>query len=155
VSGGSTPTAYLTHEVGEIGEVRAGTYVYGDRACASDGTVPLEECALRVRTTVVSRPRRDRAILDAGSKTLTSDPGPDDGAFGLVVEAPDARLERLSEEHGHVRVDAGGEALEVGEVVTVIPNHACGATNLHDEVVAHRGGRIVAVWPVAARGRVR
>ena len=43
----------------------------------------------------------------------------------------------------------------MGEVVTVIPNHACGCTNLHDEVVVHRGGRIVGFWPVAARGKLR
>ena len=54
-------------------ELRAGTYVYGDRACVANGTVPLEACALLVRATVVSRPTADRAILDAGSKALTSD----------------------------------------------------------------------------------
>jgi len=155
VSGGSTPSAYATHRVEGIGEVRAGTYVYGDRACIADGTVPLADCALRILATVASRPAPGRAILDAGSKTLTNDPGPGDGRFGLVVELPDAALEHLSEEHGHLRLPAGGAGPEVGERVTIVPNHACGAANLHDEVVAHRGGRVVAVWPIAARGRVR
>jgi D-serine deaminase-like pyridoxal phosphate-dependent protein len=157
VSAGGTPTFFTNHEVPEVTEVRAGTYVYGDRACIADGAVPLEDCALRVRATVVSRPTRDRAILDSGSKTLTSDPvsWSKEGGHGLIVEYPDAAIYGLSEEHGHVDVSACADRPEVGEVVTVIPNHACGCTNLHDEVVVHRGGSIVGVWPVAARGKLR
>lgn len=156
VSGGGTPGLFSSHETSELTEVRAGTYVYGDRSCIANGTVPLEDCALRVRTTVVSRPTHDRAILDAGSKTLTSDPaeGDPDGR-GLVVEYPDARIYALSEEHGWVDLSACGRRPEIGEIVTIVPNHACACANLHDEVVVLRGGRVAGVWPVAARGRVR
>ena len=56
VSAGGTPTFFTNHEVPEITEVRAGTYIYGDRSCIANGSVPLEDCALRVRATVVSRP---------------------------------------------------------------------------------------------------
>ena len=73
VSGGGTPTAERTHELGVVDELRVGTYIYGDRACIANGSVPLDDCALRVVATVVSRPTRERAIIDAGSKTLTSD----------------------------------------------------------------------------------
>jgi D-serine deaminase-like pyridoxal phosphate-dependent protein len=140
-----------------VTEVRAGTYVYGDRSCIANGSVPLEDCALRVRATVVSRPTAERGILDAGSKTLTNDPAEEarGGGHGLIVEYPDARLYALSEEHGHVDLSACADRPEVGEVVTVIPNHACGCTNLHDEVAVHRGGRLVGFWPVAARGKLR
>jgi D-serine deaminase-like pyridoxal phosphate-dependent protein len=157
VSAGGTPTAFVNHEVEEITEVRAGTYVYGDRSCIANGAVPLESCALRVRATVVSRPTRDRAILDSGSKTLTTDPVEEGGGggHGLIVEYPDAAVYALSEEHGHVDVSACAERPELGEVVTIVPNHACGCTNMHDEVIAHRGGRIIGLWPVAARGKIR
>lgn len=156
VSGGGTPGLFSSHETPELTEVRAGTYVYGDRSCIANGAVQLEDCALRIRATVVSRPTPDRAILDAGSKTLTNDPadGVADGR-GLVVEYPEARLYALSEEHGHVDLSACRERPEVGEVVTVVPNHACGCANMHDEVVVHRGGVPLAVWPVPARGRIR
>ncbi len=156
VSGGGTPGFFASHQTPELTEVRAGTYVYGDRSCIANGTVTLEDCALRIRATVVSRPTPDRAILDAGSKALTNDPadGIPDGR-GLVVEYPGAHVYALSEEHGHVDLSACPERPEVGEVVTVIPNHACGCANLHDEVVVLRGGRVVGVWPVAARGRIR
>jgi D-serine deaminase-like pyridoxal phosphate-dependent protein len=156
VSGGGTPTAFRTHEIGEVTEIRAGTYVYGDVNCIDDRTVSPEDCAIGIRSMVVSRPTRDRAILDAGSKALSSDP-PSYGrdGYGLITKYPDAKIYALDEEHGYVEIRAGLEGLEVGEVVTIIPNHACTAVNMHDETVAHRRGEIVAVWPVAARGRIK
>jgi D-serine deaminase-like pyridoxal phosphate-dependent protein len=157
VSAGGTPTHLINHLVGEVTEVRAGTYVYGDRSCIANGSVPLEDCALRIRATVVSRPTADRAILDSGSKTLTNDPAEEasGGGRGLIVEYPEARIYTLSEEHGHVDVSACSRGPEVGEVVTIVPNHACGCTNMHDEVVVHRAGHVVGTWPVAARGKLR
>ncbi len=157
VSGGGTPTFFTNHEVAEITEVRAGTYVYGDRSCIANGSVPLEDCALRIRATVVSRPTAERGILDSGSKTLTNDPAEEasGGGRGLIVEYPQARVYALSEEHGHVDFGDCATRPEVGEVVTIIPNHACGATNLHDEVAVHRSGRLLGFWPVAARGKLR
>jgi D-serine deaminase-like pyridoxal phosphate-dependent protein len=155
VSGGGTPTARRTHEIGEVTELRVGTYVYGDRACIGNGTVALEDCALRVRATVVSRPTRERAILDAGSKTLTNDLAAGATGFGLVVEHPDAIIHRLDEEHGYVDVRLCEAPPEVGDTVTIVPNHACGTVNMHDQVVVHRSGEPVGTWPVAARGKVR
>jgi D-serine deaminase-like pyridoxal phosphate-dependent protein len=158
VSSGGTPTFFTNHDVPEITEARAGTYVYGDRTCIANGTVPFEDCALRIRATVVSRPTADRAILDCGSKTLTNDavedPTGGDG-HGLIVEYPEARLHTLHEEHGFVDLAACARRPEIGDVVTIVPNHACAVTNLHDEVAAHRDGRVVAFWPVAARGKIR
>jgi D-serine deaminase-like pyridoxal phosphate-dependent protein len=155
VSGGSTPTARVTHEVGEVTEVRAGTYVYGDRACIANGSVPVEDCALRIIATVVSTPTRDRAILDAGSKTLTYDPALGASGYGLLLEYPDADVYLLNEEHGFVDVSRCDPPPAVGDTVTIVPNHACGTTNMHDEVVVHRGGAVIGTWPVAARGKVR
>jgi D-serine deaminase-like pyridoxal phosphate-dependent protein len=138
-------------------EVRVGTYVYGDCLTAAAGRISVEECALRVRSTVASRPTRSRAILDAGSKTLSSDRGPEGRAetYGLIVEYPDAVIEGLSEEHGHVDVSACERPPALGETVTIIPNHACATVNLHDEIALHRGGRDVRIVPVAGRGLVR
>jgi D-serine deaminase-like pyridoxal phosphate-dependent protein len=155
VSGGGTPTARRTHEVGEVDEIRVGTYVYGDRSCIGNGSVPLENCALRVVATVVSRPTRERAIIDAGSKTLTSDPAAGATGHGFLVEYPEADVYALNEEHGYVDVSGCERAPEIGERVTIVPNHACATANMHDEVVTHRGGEIVETLPTAARGKVR
>lgn len=157
LSGGGTPTALRTHELGEVTEVRAGTYVYGDRSCIANGSVPLQDCALRVVATVVSRPTPERAIIDAGSKTLTSDPvaGTDQPGFGLIVEHPEAEIHTLNEEHGYVDVSRCEHPPRIGEIVTIVPNHACGTTNMHDGVVAYRGAELVGEWPITARGRLR
>jgi D-serine deaminase-like pyridoxal phosphate-dependent protein len=157
VSGGGTPSERwrATDDAPALTEVRAGTYVYGDRMCVADGSVARADCALHVRATVVSRPAPGRAIIDAGSKALTSDRPPGLDGHGELLEYPGARVPKLDEEHGYVDLTACQRSPEVGEVVTVLPNHACGATNLYDEVVAHRDGRVVAIWPVAARGKLR
>jgi D-serine deaminase-like pyridoxal phosphate-dependent protein len=157
VSGGGTPAAFRTHEIGGITELRVGTYVYGDRRTVTAGTPALEDCAIRVRATVASRPTRDRAILDAGSKTLTSDLGLDVHGltYGLIVEYPEAVIYALSEEHGHVDVARCARSPSIGETVTIVPNHACGTVNLHAEVALHRGGRDVRIVPIAGRGCIR
>ena len=56
---------------------------------------------MHVRATVVSRPTADRAIIDAGSKVLTSDQYYVKH-YGRLVEYPDASSRHLSEEHGTI-----------------------------------------------------
>ena len=117
------------------------------------GVCTWEDCALTVLTTVLGRPTGDRAILDAGSKTLSSDLlGL--GGYGLILGTPGARIVGLSEEHGHVDLSSGGGGLRPGQKVQVIPNHACPVSNLADSVVFHRGGEVLRRVAVAARGRV-
>jgi D-serine deaminase-like pyridoxal phosphate-dependent protein len=155
VSVGGTPTARSAHELGVATELRVGTYVYGDRACIANGATPLEDCALRVLSTVVSAPTHDRVILDAGTKALTSDPAVGVEGHGLVVEYPEADVNRLNEEHGIVDVSRCERPPRIGDRVSVVPNHACGTTNLYDEIVLHRGGAVVATLRIPARGRIR
>jgi D-serine deaminase-like pyridoxal phosphate-dependent protein len=154
VSGGGTPVMWQAHTVPGLTEHRAGTYVYNDRAVVRSGAATWEQCAMRVWATVVSQPTPGRAILDAGSKTLTSDLlGFED--YGYVAEYPAARIYALSEEHGHVDVSECAQKPEVGDVVSIIPNHTCVVTNLHDTVLVTRGGKLEGEWAVAARGRIR
>jgi D-serine deaminase-like pyridoxal phosphate-dependent protein len=157
ISSGGTPAQYwaATDEAPVLTEVRAGTYVYGDCMCLHDGSVALADCALHVRATVVSRPTADRAILDAGSKALSSDTAPYLDGFAYVREYPEARVPRLNEEHAYVDLSGCDARPSVGDVVTLVPNHACGTTNMYDEVVVHRDGDVLASWAIAARGRMR
>jgi D-serine deaminase-like pyridoxal phosphate-dependent protein len=120
----------------------------------ASGTAAWGDCAMRVRTTVVSRPTDARAILDAGTKVLTSDQYGMKG-FGHVMEYPEAVVTSLSEEHGIVDLSACPERPRVGDVVHVVPNHCCVVSNMVDELYGVRGGEVEVVWPVAARGRVR
>lgn len=157
VSGGSTPSAAFAHEIPGLTEIRPGTYVFNDLNTFYQGVCNLEDCAARVVATVVSTAVPGRAIIDAGSKTLSSDPlaaGPKTG-YGYVVEAPDAQLFALSEEHGHLDIRKSTRKFRVGDVLTVIPNHVCPCVNMHDEVFLLCDGEVTGSWPVAARGKIR
>lgn len=154
VSGGGTPDMWRSHEAPVVTEYRVGTYIYNDRMQVAAGAASLEDCALTIRATVVSRPGSDRAVLDAGSKTLTSDLGGQDG-HGHIVEYPEARITKLSEEHGEVDLAGCAGRPSIGEQVTVIPNHCCVVSNLFDSVAVASGGRIVGRFAIAARGLVR
>jgi D-serine deaminase-like pyridoxal phosphate-dependent protein len=154
VSGGGTPGMWQAHTHLELTEHRAGMYVYGDRLTLRSGAVTLDTCALRVLATVVSRPTPERGILDAGSKTLSSDLHGLDG-YGYICEYPDAKIYALGEEHGHVDLSACARKPEIGERVSIIPNHCCMVTNSFNEVIGARGNQVELTWQVAARGTVR
>jgi D-serine deaminase-like pyridoxal phosphate-dependent protein len=154
VSGGGTPNMWRAHEHPEVTEHRAGMYIYGDRYTMHAGALTLEQCSFSVRTTVISRPTADRGVIDAGSKTLSSDLLGLEG-YGLIVEYPEARITSLSEEHGTVDFSACAQRPAIGEAVTVIPNHCCVVNNLFNEIVGVRNGDVEVIWPVAARGALR
>ncbi len=154
VSTGGTPVYQRAHEVPGVTEHRAGTYVFNDRATVAAGAASWEDCAMRIRTSVVSRPTPERAIIDAGSKTLSSDLLGQSG-FGRIVEYPDAEITKLNEEHGYVDLSACVSRPEVGEIVSVIPNHTCVVTNLHERLIGVRRSRVEVIWDVAARGLVK
>ncbi|MBV8915910.1 MAG: alanine racemase [Acetobacteraceae bacterium] len=157
VSGGGTPNAWRAHEVTGLTEVRVGTYIYHDRGTVAAGAADLDECALHLHATVVSRPTEDRAVIDAGTKSLTSDlvPPSAGAGYGLILDYPDAVIERLNEEHGMIDLSRCDRKPELGERLRIVPNHACVVSNLHDEVVISRADRVVDTWRVAARGKTR
>jgi D-serine deaminase-like pyridoxal phosphate-dependent protein len=154
VSGGGTPGIFAAQSVPMLTEHRAGTYLYNDCMVVASGTATWDDCAMRVRATVVSRPTPDRAILDCGTKVLTSDQYTVKG-FGHVMEHPEAVITSLSEEHGVVDLAACARRPAVGDVVEVVPNHCCVVSNMVDEVYGVRGAGVEHVWRVAARGTVR
>jgi D-serine deaminase-like pyridoxal phosphate-dependent protein len=153
ISVGSTPSARLVMKVPGVSECRPGNYVFHDRSQVALGTCEASDCAMTVLATVVSVPARDRAVLDAGSKTLSTDPlRPQPDSHGLVL-GTQSRIEKLSEEHGVVHV-ADGDHLRVGQRVRILPNHACVISNLHDRLYGVRSGCVETEFLVAARGRV-
>jgi D-serine deaminase-like pyridoxal phosphate-dependent protein len=154
VSLGSTPTARAGMSQRGVTETRPGTYVYNDFSQVQLGSCRLEDCAMTVVATVVSSPAPDRAVVDAGSKTLSNDPLRPDGPGHGAILGRRSRLARLSEEHGVIDVEPG-EAFAVGERVRILPNHACNVSNLHDRLVAVRDGRVEGQITVAARGCVQ
>lgn len=155
VSGGSTPTAMESHRNPMLNEIRPGTYIYNDWNEVCLGVATIDDCAARIAATVVSVPTQSKFILDSGSKTLSSDRNcvdPDSG-FGKVVEYPQAKVTRLSEEHGEVVFpeNYNGPRPRVGDRLWVIPNHICVSVNLQNSFFLSEGGRLLEL-PVDARG---
>lgn len=134
VSGGSTPTAYQSHLVPEFTEIRPGTYVFNDLNELKAGFNSLEQCAARIIVTVISNAVPGQVVIDGGSKTFTSDvcvPDRESG-FGQVIGFPNAKITKLSEEHGQVDVRAVDQPPRLGERLAVIPNHICPCVNLQN-----------------------
>ena len=153
-SNGGSPDFFSAHLVPSATEHRAGTYVYNDRSMVRAGHCTRDDLAMHVLATVVSRPTPARAVIDAGSKTLTSDLL-GFAEFGEIEGLPGARIVSLSEEHGVVDLSAcSGRLPEVGEMVRVVPNHTCVVSNLFARMVFHRAGMVTRVEDVAARGTV-
>ncbi|MCQ8783734.1 D-TA family PLP-dependent enzyme [Mangrovibrevibacter kandeliae] len=154
VTTGGTPDLWAAGPATGATEYRPGTYVFLDRFQVAEGVGAPEDCALHVVATVVSRPTATRAIIDAGSKALTSDLLGLTG-YGSVAGYPGAVITGLSEEHGTLDVSACDTRPEVGECVRILPNHVCPVVNLFDAVtLLHADGRAETV-PVDARGRLR
>src|SRR5450755_2303482 len=154
VSTGGSPNLKNLGKLKGATEHRPGTYIYNDRMQVAAGVATFEDCALTIYSTVVSRAAPERGILDAGSKTLTSDSGGLDG-FGLILEHPEATIARFAEEHGFLDLARSNTRPNVGDVVRIVPNHVCVVVNMMDEVVMVRGDEIVGLLPIAARGKLR
>ena len=156
VSGGSTPTAFQSHLVPQVTEIRPGTYVFNDMNTVRGGFCSLDDCAATIICTVVSDAVAGQVVLDGGTKTFTSDrcgPAPDSG-HGHIVEYPDARITKLTEEHGQVDVSRCPRKPQVGERVTVIPNHICPCVNLQDAIWWREANGSCRPIKVHARGRL-
>jgi D-serine deaminase-like pyridoxal phosphate-dependent protein len=156
VSGGSTPTAFQSHLVPQYTEIRPGTSIFNDAGLLRGGFCGIADCAARLVCTVVSDAVAGQVVIDAGTKTLTSDgcfTAPQSG-HGLVVEHPEAVITKLSEEHGQVDVRNCPRPPRVGDRVTVIPNHICPCVNLQDRGWWRQpDGRLEEI-PIDARGRL-
>lgn len=154
VSGGSTPAAWRMHEVEGITEVRPGTYVYNDRTTADLGACHWEDCAYTVLATVVSTAVKGQAVVDAGTKALGREPiGSEANGYGALLDRPDVRVTRMSEEHGILDISRTSWRPRIGDLVRIVPNHVCISVHLFDEIVGVRGHAVETRWPIAARGR--
>ncbi len=151
VSNGGSPGMWRAEAVSVATEYRIGTYAYMDRSLVARGVARWSDCALTVLATVISVPTQTRAVIDAGSKVLTSDLLGLAG-HGHVLGRPDITVAGLSEEHGVLTASEIG--LTVGTQVRIVPNHACVVANMLDHVELIRGDAHVERTPVVARGQV-
>ena len=151
VTTGGTGTAEFCAAHEAVTEVQPGSFAFMDTDYLDTGGLPYRS-SLHVVATVVSRPAPDRAVIDAGLKSLSDDSGP-----ARPADAPGWTYHHAGDEHGKLTPtdEPGRRELKVGDRVMLIPSHIDPTINLHDVMYAHRGGRIEAAWPVAARGKVQ
>lgn len=154
VSSGGSPDMWKDEGLSHVTEYRAGTYIYFDRSLAERGVCTYDDCALSVLSTIVSRPNDKRALIDAGSKALTSDLLGLKG-YGVVRDLDFAQVYNVNEEHGYLDISACSGRAKVGDLVRVTPNHVCPVSNLFDKVVIVRGQEVLGAVKVDARGKVQ
>ena len=154
ISTGGSPDMWKDEGLNHINEYRAGTYIYYDRSQVAAGSATFDDCALSVLSTVVSTPAMERAMTDAGSKSLTSDLFGMEG-YGEVHALSGARIYNMSEEHGFLDVSKLNAKPKVGDLVRITPNHVCPVSNLFDKVIFVRGDEVLGAVKVDARGMVQ
>lgn len=153
LTGGGSGTAAIDLEMGVLTELQPGSYVFMDASYTQiewdrAGGPPPFRSALTVLTAVTSRPSEDRAVVDAGWKSVSCDSGPP-----RIKDHPDLVYEFAGDEHGIIRDRRARPLnLKLGETLELIPSHCDTTVNLHDEYVVVSDGRVEDVWDVAARG---
>ena len=149
VSVGSTAGARSAPRAAGVTEARPGTYVYGDDNQVAIGTTDPADTAMTLLSRVISTQRREPALIDAGIKAMSSDGTMHgDGRIGTVVSGGGGVLAAGHEEHGFLRESS---SVQVGDLIRIRPNHACGLTNMHSHVFAVEDGVVVDIWPVLGR----
>jgi D-serine deaminase-like pyridoxal phosphate-dependent protein len=153
VTTGGTGTAEICAGCDGVTEVQPGSFIFMDTDYRN-ALGPVYSNALTILSTVISRPAPNRAVVDAGLKSLSIDSGMPEPK-GL----PGIKYRPGGDEHGILTWDESIEPspvkLEVGDRVEFIPSHIDTTINLHDFYYAYRTGKLEAIWPVAARGKVQ
>jgi len=143
LTGGSTGTWDIDLAIPELTELQAGSYALMDVAYRKIGGVPFAP-AMTILATVVSASHNGFVTVDAGYKSFATDRpfGPE--AAGLS----DVRWQWAGDEHGILHFENGAQTLKPGDRVEFLAPHCDPTVNLYDRIVACRGDRIEAVWPL-------
>ncbi len=151
VTTGGTGTAEFCARHQVVTEVQPGSFMFMDCDYLDTDGVRYQP-ALTAIATVISRPSPDRAVIDAGLKTLSNDSGP-----ARLTDAPGWSYQHAGDEHGTLTPSGAADRRElcVGGRVSLLPSHIDTTVNLHDTLHTHRSGRLEGLWAVAARGKVQ
>lgn len=168
VSGGGTGTFAYEVASGVYTEIQPGSYALMDldyRANEPDAAAPAMRQAIGVMMSVMSA-RAAHAVLDGGLKAVSVDSGLP------ALRLPGWRVRGVSDEHTVIEPLEAGRTVPAGEGSSapapllshlpvlgqrcvLDPGHCDPTVNLHDWVVAYRGDRVEAVWPVLPRDASR
>ena len=146
---GGTSTAKLSGRIPGITEITPGEYIFYDYANVKSGLVPIDSCALSVRSTVMSKPETNRIVIDGGLKTFCFEEAEYPHLKNAALRG---RFLDLSEEHGIIRLTKGTQGVKVGDILEILPYRVGPCINLHDKMFLIRNGRLESVIPILGRG---
>lgn len=153
ITGGSTG-ALLQEMDGPYTELQCGSYALMDTeydAVDPDGTgQPLFAPSLFMATSVISANHAGLVTTDGGEKRLAS-------KYAIPPRimrgaAPHCEYRAISDEHGQITF-AADDRIALGSLVEVQVPHCDPTINLYDELHVVSGESLLAIWPIAARGR--
>lgn len=153
VSCGGTGSFEFATQHPAVTEVQAGGGILMDDFYRDSCQVTEMQPALTLVATIVSRPAANRAIMDAGRKSLNQEL-----AKPRVISHPGIELNSLSAEHGSLQLQdptLANEALKIGDRVELMPGYSDWTCVLHDHLFGFRDDRLEVVWPLEARGRLQ
>ncbi|WDR04745.1 alanine racemase [Devosia rhodophyticola] len=154
VSMGASASARAVAHVPGVTQIRPGIFAFNDVGQIALGNAGLDTTAIRVIATVTSHPDPNRACIDAGSKSLSTDLVPAGAhraeypGHGMLVNAPGWIIEKMSEEHGWLRWHGQGKPslLPVGTRLEIVPNHVCMAFALLRKATVLSHQKVVDTW---------
>lgn len=145
LSPGDTPCCSVVDDFSAVDEIRPGNFVFYDVMQAEIGACTLDEIAVAVACPVVSvQPHLGQVAVYGGAVHLSKDSLTEadgrqqygrvalwsgEGRWGPIL--PEARVTRLSQEHGLISVSPQEiEQISVGDVLAILPVHSCLTANL-------------------------
>ncbi|MGE0742484.1 MAG: DSD1 family PLP-dependent enzyme [Hyphomonadaceae bacterium] len=154
ITGGGTGTHHIDAALGVFTEWQTGSYVFMDRQYLDcdlrGGGAPPFETSLFVDAHVISANSPGMATIDAGFKALSTDGASPRVATGAPA---DAAFFFMGDEHG--ALIASDHPFRIGDHITLTAPHCDPTVNLYDAYHVVRGGDLIDIWPVSARGRSR
>ena len=149
VTTGGTGTGEICASVDGITEVQPGSFIFMDVAYRN-ATGGAYRNALKLVSTVISKPNKNRAVVDAGTKSLSVDMG-----YAEPCNQPSWSYRPAGDEHGVLESEVGEINLVVGDRVALLPSHIDTTVALHDVFHVIRDDAFVDTWVIAARGKVQ
>lgn len=150
VSAGGTGSYQLTSDCPEVTELQCGGGIFADPMYRFKCGLEDLDYSLSVLATVVSRPEKNRAILDAGRKSHHPD-----FQMPVVKKYPDAECVRVSAEHCELQLSGESQNLTIGDKIEIVPGYADFTTVMHDQFYGFRGDVLEVVWPILGRGKLQ
>ena len=146
---GDTPTCTTMNDFTMVDEFRPGVFVFHDSMQLQIGSCSFDEIAVAMACPVVAVHKdKNEILIYGGSVHFASDRLIEQNGtiiFGKVVEnmgsgwgniVENVYIKKLSQEHGIIKATpVFMENINAGDIIKIIPVHACTTANLHQSYV--------------------